>query len=170
MWTGELDYEIRPCRWVDGRLAVWCPHKPGQGKPIFAKPHPVRQRRSVAALICTVCGQPTPPSNRWWFKLGQFHEGWFMTTEAPLHRACADHAKVLCPRLRSLHADGPWRFPNEHSVLSAIIGDFDDPKDQFNVKLQGRTVVGQLKIAWPRARVVLEAAQFENRAARLAAS
>ncbi len=55
-WSSEARYEVRPCRWVGGRLALWSPHTPGVGKPIFAKPHMVRQRRSIAEMRCTVCG------------------------------------------------------------------------------------------------------------------
>src|SRR5437870_2261512 len=91
-WSGELRYEVRPCRWAGGNLALWSPHAPGDGKPVFAKPHMVRQRRSIAEMRCTVCGERTIAPDRWWFKLGSFAEGWFMTTEAPVHRTCAEFA------------------------------------------------------------------------------
>src|SRR4051812_17373018 len=52
-WSAEERYEIRPCRWVNGELALWSPHLPGEGKPLFAKPHMVRQRRSIAEMRCT---------------------------------------------------------------------------------------------------------------------
>jgi len=49
-WSGENRYEIRPCRYVGGNLAMWSPHLPGVGVPIFAKPHMVRQRKSIAEM------------------------------------------------------------------------------------------------------------------------
>ena len=145
-WSSEDRYEIRPCRWAEGRLAIWSPHSPGVGKPLFAKPHMVRQRRSIAELRCTVCGEKTEPNDRWWFPLGHRQEGWWMSTEAPVHSACADVALQLCPRLRALAAR-PIPFPDGATVLSAIVGGaFCEP--DYGVKLAGRRVIGHMKLAW----------------------
>lgn len=150
-WTAEGRYEVRPCRWVEGKLALWSPHLPGQGRPVFAKPHMVRQRRSIAEMRCTVCGERTPKADRWWFKLGRFQEGWFMTTEAPVHKACADLALTVCPHLRGREADlAP--MPGGYSVLSAIVGGPATEND-FGLVLGDRKVIGALKIAWPADRV-----------------
>jgi hypothetical protein len=151
-WSSEDRYEIRPCRWVQGRLAVWQPHTPGVGRPLFASPHNVRQRRSIAEMRCTVCGEPTPVADRWWFKLGQIREGYFMTTEAPVHRACADRALSLCPHLRGREADlAP--FPTGHIVLSALVGG-PAMEGDFGVSIQpGQKVIGSLKLAWPQHRI-----------------
>lgn len=147
-WTAEDAYEIRPCRWVGGKLALWSPHKPGEGRPIFAKPHMVRQRRSIAEMRCTVCGEKTEALNRWWFGLGKrIENGWFATTEAPVHRACADLALKVCPHLRTL-GHGPLPYPEAHSVISSIIGGLATERD-FGVNLRGRKIVGHLKLAWP---------------------
>lgn len=147
MWSGEQRYEIRPCRWAGGRLALWQPHNPGAGRPIFAKPHNVRQRQSVARFLCTVCGSPTPKGDRWWFGHGQFIEGMFMTQEAPVHRACAELALAKCPHLKGREADlAP--FPAKHSIAYAIVGGSMVDQD-FSVRVQGRNVVGALKFAWP---------------------
>lgn len=152
-WSGEDRYEIRPCRWAGGWPAVWSPHRPGQGKPLFAKPHVVRQRRSVAQFLCTVCGERTPPGDRWWFRLGHLREGWFMTAEAPVHRACAEHALTVCPHLRGREGDLE-RFPDGYSVLSAIVGGPAVESD-YGLRIPpGRRVVGHLKFAWPERRVV----------------
>lgn len=147
MWTGEQQYEIRPCRWAEGKLAIWSPHQPGTGTPIYAKPHMVRQRRSIAKFLCTVCGEHAPPGDRWWFGLGHFSEGWFMTTEAPVHQACGTLASRVCPHLRTLKPD-MRPFPKTYSVLSAVVG---GPRceDDFGVSIAGRTVIGHLKFGWP---------------------
>lgn len=148
-WTAEERYEIRPCRWADGRAALWMPHRPGHGKPIFAKPRMVRQRRSVAEMLCTVCDEHTPRYDRWWFKLGRVTEGMFMTTEAPVHRACAERALVLCPHLRNREAD-LVPFPDGYKIAAAIIGGPATERD-FNIRIRpGQTVVGHLKFAWSR--------------------
>jgi hypothetical protein len=148
-WSSEARYEIRPCRWVGGQLAVWSPHSPGVGRPIFAKPHMVRQRMSIAKMLCTVCGEPTVKGDRWWFALGENREGYFMTTEAPVHRRCADLALVKCPHLqRNECAQDLTPFPEGHTVLRAIVGGAVTDED-FGVKMNGRRVVGHLKLAWP---------------------
>jgi hypothetical protein len=149
-WSSEDRYEIRPCRWAGGALAIWSPHSPGIGRPIFAKPHMVRQRQSIAKMLCTVCGKSTPENDRWWFGLGQYCEQWFMTTEAPVHKACADAALEKCPHLKRIAAASSLaRFPGKYVILSAIVGGAITD-DDFGVKINGRRVVGHLKIAWPR--------------------
>lgn len=151
-WSSEGRHEIRPCKYVGGALAVWSPHSPGIGRPIFAKPHMVRQRMSIAKMLCTVCGNPTPKDGRWWFALGQFQEGWFMTTEAPVHRACADLALEKCPHLQRTNGAGTLaRFPAGYSILSAVLGG-SLTDDDFGLKIAGRRVVGHLKIGWPEDR------------------
>lgn len=146
-WSSEDRYEIRPCRWVGGKLALWSPHAPGVGKPIFAKPHMVRQRRSIAEMRCTVCGERTPLNDRWWFRLGRVEEGFFMTTEAPVHRACADYALTVCPHLRGRDRDLE-RMPGGYQVLSAIVGGPAVERD-FGIRIDpARGIIGSLKIAW----------------------
>lgn len=149
-WSEEDQYEIRPCRWVGGKLALWSPHKPGMGKPIFAKPHMVRQRRSIAEMRCTVCGEVTPARDRWWFGLGRPNvEGFaFVTTEAPVHHDCAAVALRHCPHLRALGVT-PERMPPADAVLSAIVGGPAVDRD-FGLDLRGRKVIGALKLAWRR--------------------
>ena len=149
-WTAEDSYEIRPCRWASGKLALWSPHKPGEGKPIFAKPHMVRQRRSIAEMRCTVCGEMTVQTDRWWFGLGnQIESGWFATTEAPVHYACATLALRVCPHLRTLGRD-PMPFPGGARTVISIIGGPTTDRD-FGLDLRGKMVVGHLKLAWPYA-------------------
>jgi hypothetical protein len=147
-WTAEDEYDIRPCRWAGGKLAIWSPHRPGEGRPVFAKPHMVRQRRSVAEYRCTVCGEKTPPHDRWTFWLGDTTiPGWaFVTTEAPVHAACAEKAMRACPHLRDLRAT-PERWQTPDAVLTAIVGGMATERD-YGVNIRGRKVIGHLKFAW----------------------
>jgi hypothetical protein len=145
-WTSEERYEIRPCRWASGKLAIWQPHTPGEGRPIFAKPHMVRQRRSIAEMRCTVCGEKTPANDQWWFQHGRFQEGWFMTTESPVHRACAEFALTVCPHLKDSSALLE-RMPGNYRILSSIIGGAS-AEEKFSLNLSCQPV-GNLKIAWP---------------------
>lgn len=157
-WSGEERYEVRNCRWAGGKLALWSPHAPGEGKPVFAKPHMVRQRRSIAELRCTVCGERTTGGDQWWFKLGNFIEGdrWFATTEAPVHRACAYHALMVCPHLRGREADlAP--MPSGARVIAAVVGGPATERD-FGVRITHLNVIGHLKLAWPASRFRVTAA------------
>lgn len=146
-WTGETRFEVRPCRYAEGRRAVWQPFAPGEGKPIFASPHFVRQRRSIAELRCTVCGERTAEDDRWWFGLGEERVAVFMTAEAPVHRACADLALRMCPHLRSRGCP-PQRLPGGHFVAAQMIGGPVVARD-FGLDLQG-VFVGHLKLCWRR--------------------
>lgn len=148
-WSAEESYEIRNCRWAGGRLALWSPHRPGEGKPVFARPHMVRQRQSIAEMRCTVCGERTKRRERWWFKLGNFIENdrWFATTEAPVHRACAEHALAVCPHLRGREADLE-PFPENFQILSAMVAGPATERD-FGLKIRPGGIVGHLKLAWP---------------------
>lgn len=144
-WSSEDHYEIRPCRWVGGKRAIWQPHTPGNGRPLFAKPHMVRQRRSIAELRCTLCGEKTPGNDRWWFQLGRFQEGFFMTTEAPVHHACATFAMTVCPRLREGYGKLE-PMPSGFQVLASIIGG-TSAEEKFGLNLSSHPI-GILKIAW----------------------
>lgn len=147
-WTGEDRYEVRNCRWASGMPAMWSPHKPGEGKPIFAKPHMVRQRRSIVEYRCTVCGEKTDWTDRWWFGLGQTNvPGWeFATTESPVHFDCARTALKACPHLARLGID-PTPFTMPDAILSAVVGGPATEND-FGVIIGNRRVVGHLKYAW----------------------
>lgn len=150
-WTGEDGaFEIRPCRYAQGQLAVWQPHRPGEGRPMFAEPHMVRQRRSIAEMLCTVCGEPTKAGQRWWFQHGQNVEEWFMTTEAPVHRRCADHALAVCPHLRR-QGIPPLPFPEGAQKMAATVKP-DALFELFGLKRKA-LVIGQIKLAWPRSRI-----------------
>lgn len=131
---------------------MWSPHRPGVGEPIFAKPHVVRQRRSITELRCTVCGEKVGPGyyDRWWFGLGERNVAGFafVTTEAPVHHDCAAKAMVYCPHLRGAGLV-PEPMPQWDAVISAIVGGPAAEHD-FGIDLRGRVVIGHLKLAWRR--------------------
>lgn len=149
-WSAEMGgYEVRPCRWAEGRRAIWQAHAPGQGKPVFASPHMVRQRKSIAQMLCTVCGEPTREGERWMFDLGRWTQHGnamvWLTTEAPVHEACADLAMKVCPHIR---AGGltPRRFPARYRTMAAVVGGEEVEKD-FGLRLTAvDQVIAHLKI------------------------
>lgn len=147
-WSAEAPrYEIRPCRYAGGRLAVWQAHKPGEGRPLFASPHMVRQRRSIAERRCTVCGEPVDWTNASWFPFGRWYpEGYWASTESPVHHECAALALETCPHIRE-NGFKPIRFPGGASITCGIVGGEKFEKD-FAIKTNQRTVVGHLFLGW----------------------
>lgn len=148
MWSAEDRYEVRPCRYAGGQLAMWQPTMPGVGRPMFAEPHCVRQRRSIWEMRCTVCGEHTAGDDRWWFALGSVQGEYYMTPEAPVHRRCADLALTLCPHLKRNGCDRDLtRMPGGFVIVNTIMNGESVERD-FGVKIGGRRVVGHLKLAW----------------------
>lgn len=145
-WTAEERYEVRFCRYAQ-RKALWMPHAPGKGRPVFAKPHFVRQRESLILKLCSVCGEHTPVLDRWWFGLGVEQDGWFMTTESAVHKCCAEHALKVCPHLKTKVRDlRPMPKPDE--ILTSLIGGPLVERD-FGLKItEADGVAGHLKLAW----------------------
>ena len=97
-------------------------------------------------MRCTVCGEKTEERDRWWFPRGEWRDGYWMSTESPVHLKCAELAQHACPVLRK---DGkpPIRFPETGSVVAAILGG-EAFEEDFKIKTNGRTVIGHLKFAW----------------------
>lgn len=64
-WSEEAPAGAGPCPTVDGQVAALQAWKPGSGKPLNARNHLRRQRDSVRAMLCPMCGEPTPDNDRW---------------------------------------------------------------------------------------------------------
>jgi hypothetical protein len=74
------------------------------------------------------------------------------TTEAPVHRVCADYALTVCPHLRGRDADLE-RLPSGFSILSAIVGG-PAVADDFGLQIDpARKIIGSMKLAWPASQV-----------------
>lgn len=152
-WSAERRFEVRTCRWAGGIPAMWQPHAPGEGEPIFAMPHFVRQRRAVAQMLCTVCGEPTLGEQRWMFPFGVWREikgkTMWLTTETPVHRRCADHAMNVCPHIRNRLAV-PVPFPlGGWRVIASYVGGPEVEKDFGLTIPPTQRVVGALKLHLP---------------------
>jgi hypothetical protein len=108
-WSGEERFELRPCRWAEGKISMWQPHRPGEGKPTFAKPHMVRQRRAVAQRLCDLCGEPLGEDMvSLSFESHRLVEGRVMllVVEPLSHRRCAAISMTQCPHLKRCVAAG----------------------------------------------------------------
>lgn len=122
-WTGEKSFRLARSTDFPGQWEVVQIEKPGEGQPVFAGVHVTRHRRGMTGNLCHVCGRPTPPNDRFIFPVVS---GGMVTLEdgsqlyggnvPPLHRACAQRARKLCPHLRRAFAE-PLATPAEPSRL-----------------------------------------------------
>lgn len=64
-WSCEPVLGVGPCGTVEGRLAIRQAERPGYGRPQYSMNHLRRQRASVAAMLCPMCGEPTRAGERW---------------------------------------------------------------------------------------------------------
>lgn len=108
-WSAEEKFSVQPCRFADGRMAICQSIAVGQGKPLFGKPHSIRQRQAIASGLCDICGKPL--KNRTRVSLSHaaprgnaLLDGkgtGILQVEPLLHRECAATAMRFCPSLRS---------------------------------------------------------------------
>lgn len=154
-WSGETRFEVRNCRWASHNPAIWQSHAPGEGRPLFTKPHHVRQRRAIQQCLCSVCGEPTSRRDRYWFQHCEWHapsKGW-RVVEPPLHSACAEIARAQCPRLKSMNAEAVEMFEIDVIQLSLIGG--EQVRKDFGINVpKDRGVVGSLYYWLPEHRVI----------------
>jgi len=64
-WTAEVMDGVARCESVGGRPAMVQSSHAGYGKPRYSLNHMVRQRLTVARMLCPMCGEPTPVEDRW---------------------------------------------------------------------------------------------------------
>lgn len=131
-WSGEAQGGVGPCPTVDGAMAALQKWKPGEGKPLYSRNHLRRQRDSVRAMLCPMCGEPTPEGDRW-SQTGRFHAAGVLRAQgfdqalpgdlsddrvlldagaiAPLHLACALASLQRCPHLGRMADKSLKAFP-----------------------------------------------------------
>ena len=110
-WSGEQEFRLQKSTTFPGMIEVTQVERPGVGVPVFGAVHVDRQRRGLAQHLCHVCGQPTPPRDRWIFPVAS---GGMVTMAdgseryggnvAPVHGACARRAQRQCPHLKAAFA------------------------------------------------------------------
>lgn len=104
-WSGEERFFVAVCPHAR-RPAIRQASAPGQGKPLFGKPHSDRQRETIARALCDICAKPL--KNR--TKVSLSHAGirgnaapggtGILQVEPLLHRECAAISMRFCPSLR----------------------------------------------------------------------
>ncbi len=121
-WTGEDSYELAASRTFSGCFELVQVQRPGEGTPRFAAVHVTRQRLGVLGQLCHVCGRRTPARDRYVFPV---ESGGFVAvgdtmrfagTVPPVHLACGQRARLLCPHLSHALAE-PVAFPSEESQV-----------------------------------------------------
>lgn len=103
-WTGEETFSVDRCRF-SGHAAICQVEAPGVGKPMFGKPHWIRQRQCIAQCRCDLCGKLLKPATKVSLSharpVGHGAEGLaILQVEPLLHRACAAESMKHCPSLR----------------------------------------------------------------------
>jgi hypothetical protein len=124
-WTGEQAFRLQPSRDFPGKLELDQKQARGVGEPIFAAVHVTRQRRGMVDHLCHVCGKPTAPGDRYIFPTAS---GGLVTLSdgsqqygcnvPPMHRACAERARSVCPHLSRID-EPPLRCTSDEGRLIA---------------------------------------------------
>lgn len=152
MWTGELDAGwLAPCLYADRQLAVHAPQLQGVGKPMFKNPHPVRQRRAMAKMLCDICARPLAQRTKHllapgrWVRVGQDMLRGYL--EPCVCRECLPLARRWCPHVQTFE---PWPPPvvRRSRTMAQVIA----PAGMVEVVGKGtfdRPAVGYLKLYMP---------------------
>ena len=111
----------------DNRGVLWyrTPSHPGHGRPLFAKVHPLRQRRTMRRMLCNVCAKPADRNNEGalWL-LRDFRDDWpgwpekMGAVEPPVCLPCARRASRLCPALQK----GAVAVRVQHAPIAGVRG------------------------------------------------
>jgi len=103
-WTSEESVFLARCPYADA-IALCQPSSPGEGKPLFGKPHMCRQREVIALGLCDLCGKPL--KNRTKVSLSHARSRAngaspfdVLQVEPLLHKECALLSARHCPSLR----------------------------------------------------------------------
>jgi hypothetical protein len=122
-WTLEAEFRLAPSAAFPGLRELIQREAQGEGEPQFQGMNLMRQRRAIVGHLCQVCGEPTPPDDRWLFPTvtGAVVKApggpRYATHMPPTHAACAERARRLCPHLRATLAE-PVAFPRDAGRLA----------------------------------------------------
>ncbi len=133
---GRLGYRReRPGdRDANGTLWLRTRSRPGVGKPQLGNFHPVRQRRAIGGLLCSVCGKPTAPEatddGHLYVMSAKDYAcspgAPFETSEPPVHAACGWTAAQVCPHLRGNYVALRGKSPTVWGVCGqVVVPDYD---------------------------------------------
>ncbi len=130
--------------------------RPRQGQPLFAKVHPLRQRRAMRRLLCNVCASPAHRSEDGVLWLLKDHRtdwpGWpqhMALTEPPVCLPCVRRSVRLCPALRR---EGAVAIRVRHAPISGVYGTLYRCEGGLAVATEDTTVsFDDPRVCWMRA-------------------
>jgi hypothetical protein len=150
-WSAEASAGIGPCASVNGRLALLQDDNAGAGRPLYSQNHLRRQRESVRAMLCPMCGGPTPPDDRW-SQTGKRRAAGVLRARglasllhpaiedarivldagsvSPGHRACMERALLHCPHLQAEEDRELKAFPQQWTVTPLYVEAVPDATPQ----------------------------------------
>jgi len=104
-WSGERDGAWDPNRQQSWKGILWLNNnRPGIGTPEFGMTNSYRQRECVRRGRCQVCGEKG--ATRWVIPNDEYRHGplWEarLVINPPVHIACHEAAKSLCPHLAAV--------------------------------------------------------------------
>lgn len=114
-WSAEESFSLGPCRSAPHLgPAILQAEAQGQGRPLFAKPHAIRQREVIAQGLCDLCGRSLEARTKVSLshasvRLDGARGPCVMQVEPLLHRECAAISARTCPALRRDLRDGSLR-------------------------------------------------------------
>jgi hypothetical protein len=115
----------------------------GAGEPVFAKIHPLRQRRAMRRMLCSVCAQPADRNEDGVLWLLKDHRedwpGWpegMALNEPPVCMPCARLSSRMCPKLRG----GAVALRVRDAPISGVYGKVYDCNGPLPVARAARTV------------------------------
>ena len=80
---------------------IW---SPGEGRPLFGQVHPLRQRRAMRRLLCSICAGPADCNGEGWLWLLRDYRGdwpgWpngMGVLEPPVCLPCVQYSARACP-------------------------------------------------------------------------
>lgn len=152
-WSAEEDITVGACPY-GGAQSLIQPHRPGEGKPNFGKPHSVRQRQAIALGLCDLCAKSLKLRTKVSLshakmRLNGADGPCVMQVEPLLCRECAATSMRHCPSLKRDIADGSLniRQVTRYRVQMAIMS----PEYVESVAGRACTATGHAKVellAW----------------------
>jgi hypothetical protein len=142
----------------DSRGVLWLRaySRPRHGEPLFAKVHPLRQRRAMRRLLCNVCAGPANRTKDGILWLLKDHRtdwpGWpehMAATEPPVCLPCARRSIRMCPALRR---EGAAAIRVRHAPISGVHGTLFCCDDELPTATEETTIAyGDPRLRWLRA-------------------
>ena len=128
------------------------PSRPGNGRPLFGKVHPLRQRRAMRKLLCQVCAGPADTTELGTLWLVRDYAGdwpgWpehMAATEPPVCLPCARDSIRICPALRNAYV----AMRVGRSTISGVYGIHYRPGPAFPESVEDRILrFGDPAIRW----------------------